>query len=164
MTKKIARKKSSPTELSKRVTKKDAEKALNEGAKKITPADVEHVIGKAEKIEKKFSRGGPLGQFLSDFKDLISVVRDYWSGEYRAIPYWSIAAIVFALLYVLNPLDLIPDFIPLVGYVDDALVVGVCMVMVRQDLHNYREWRRWRGDAVGPVSARTPAPPRTSRG
>jgi uncharacterized membrane protein YkvA (DUF1232 family) len=45
------------------------------------------------------------------------------------------------LLYVLNPLDLIPDFLPLVGQIDDAAVVAACLLMVRQDLHKYKKWK-----------------------
>ena len=42
---------------------------------------------------------------------MFSLIRDYWYGHYRAIPWKSIAAVAGALLYVLNPLDLIPDLI-----------------------------------------------------
>jgi uncharacterized membrane protein YkvA (DUF1232 family) len=52
------------------------------------------------------------------------------------------AAIVAALLYVLSPIDLLPDFIPIVGYVDDALVVAACLALVEQDLINYKEWKK----------------------
>ena len=43
--------------------------------------------------------------------------------------------------YVLNPFDLVPDFIPLVGQIDDAAVVAACLLMVRQDLHRYKKWK-----------------------
>jgi len=69
-------------------------------------------------------------------------VRDYWEGNYQKIPYLSIGAIVFALLYTLNPFDLIPDVIPFIGQVDDATVVAVCLMMVEQDLHQYRQWQQ----------------------
>ena len=71
----------------------------------------------------------------------VSLVRDYWRGSYRALPGFSLAAIVLALLYVLSPLDLLPDVIPLVGIVDDALVVFVCLTLVEKDLRAYEEWR-----------------------
>jgi len=51
----------------------------------------------------------------------------------KKIPFRTIAAIVAGLLYVLNLLDLIPDFIPLVGQIDDAAVIAACLLMVRQE-------------------------------
>ena len=99
------------------------------------------MLSKRDEIEKKFSGDGPLGRFISDLKLLFSIVKDYISGDYRAIPYWSVAAIVAALIYVLSPVDLIPDVIPGIGLVDDAMVVGACLAMVEQDLHAYRDWK-----------------------
>lgn len=80
---------------------------------------------------------------------LISLVKDYWSGAYREIPYWALAAIVFALLYVLNPFDLIPDAIPYVGQLDDAAVVAVCLVLVEQELSDCEAWREAQGKGTG---------------
>ena len=125
-----------------KVTKKQAEEELKKGAKNVTEDDLKKVLDKRDEIEGKFKENGPLGRFIADLKLLFSLVQDYVKGEYREIPYWSIAAIVAALLYVLSPIDLIPDVIPGIGYVDDGLVVATCLVMVEQDLHDYREWKK----------------------
>lgn len=47
-------------------------------------------------------------------------------------PTWATAAIVSALAYFISPLDLIPDFIPVVGFTDDfaALVTALSAVAV----------------------------------
>ena len=123
------------------VTKKQAEEELKKGALRITEEDVQKVLDRREKIEKKFKSEGPLGRFVADAKLMFALVRDYANGSYRRVPFWTIAAIVAALLYVLSPIDLIPDFIPIIGYVDDALVVSACLAMVKQDLHAYRNWK-----------------------
>jgi len=125
-----------------KVTKKQAEEELKKGAKNVTEEDLKKVINKRDEIEEKFRDNGPLGRFISDLKLMFSVIQDYISGEYREIPWWSIAAIVAALLYVLSPIDLIPDFIPVIGYIDDALVVAACLAMVEQDLQNYKDWKK----------------------
>ncbi len=123
------------------ITRKEARAIVQKHAKRITEQDVEKVLDKSEEIRKRFESGGPLGKFAEDFKLLIAVVKDYWNGNYRKIPFWTIAAVVAAFLYVLNPLDLIPDFIPLVGQIDDAAVVAACLFMVRRDLHRYKKWK-----------------------
>ena len=99
------------------------------------------MVTKADAIKKKFGAGGPLARFIEDAQLLIAVVKDYWIGAYRQIPYASLAAIVFTLAYVLNPFDLIPDALPVVGQVDDSLVFGACLLLVEQDLHNYKKWK-----------------------
>lgn len=123
------------------LSKKEAEAALRKGAQEVKPSDVENVLKKSEEIEHKFQTAGPLSQFIEELKLLLGIVQDYWSGSYKEIPYWTIAAIVAALLYVLSPIDIIPDFIPVVGYVDDAAIVAACIAMVRQDLHMYKQWK-----------------------
>ena len=124
------------------ITKKQAEGALNKGAKKVTEADLQKVLNRQKEIEEKFSENGPLGKFVADLKLLFSLIKDYVSGEYREIPWWSLAAIVAALLYVLSPIDSILDFIPGIGYLDDAMVVAVCLKMVQTDLYNYKDWKK----------------------
>ena len=113
-----------------------------EGAQKVTEKDLEKVINKSEEIRKKFSAKGPLARFIEDGQLLIAIVKDYWSGTYRQVPYGSIASIVFTLIYVLNPFDLVPDMLPLIGQLDDVAVMGACLILVEQDLHKYKDWKQ----------------------
>ena len=124
-----------------KVSKEQANEALNKGAKKVTEDDLQKVLDKQEEIEEKFKGNGPLGRFVADLKLLFSIIKDYVSGEYREIPWLSVAAIVAALIYVLTPIDLIPDFIPGIGLVDDTAVVAACLAIVETNLHEYREWK-----------------------
>ncbi len=126
---------------SKKQNKKVDESFIRRGAKKIKKEDIEKVTEKADEIEKKVRESGPLKRYIEDVKLLLSLVKDYWSGNYKEIPYWAIGATVFALLYVLSPVDLIPDVIPVVGLVDDAAVVALCLYMIEQELHDYSEWK-----------------------
>jgi len=139
--KKASQKKADKKKFVKKIDKKKAEEVLRKGAEKVQPADVEKVLKASEDLKSKFEAEGPLQQFIADFKVLFSMLKDYWSGRYRAVPYWAIAAIAFAFLYVINPMDIIPDVIPVVGYLDDAMVVAACIALVREDLHSYRKWR-----------------------
>jgi uncharacterized membrane protein YkvA (DUF1232 family) len=123
---------------------KIGEELIKDGAQKVTEKDVEKVVNKSEEIQRKFSLGGPLHRFIEDGQLLISVVKDYWSGAYRQIPFGVIGAIVFALIYVFNPLDLIPDVLPIIGQVDDAAVVAACLILVEHDLRGYQQWKQSR--------------------
>ena len=83
---------------------------------------------------------GFLTRLIRDAGMAVSLVRDYCRGSYRALPGNSLAAIVLALLYVFSPLDFIPDVLPLVGLLDDALVAFLCLALVEKDLRAYEKW------------------------
>jgi len=123
------------------LSRREAEAVIRKQAEHVTQKDLEEVLSRSEDIRKKFNREGPLAKFLDDFRLLTGLIQDYWKGVYLEVPYWTIAAIVCALLYVLNPFDLVPDIIPGIGYLDDATVVAACLTMVRQDLRSYEDWK-----------------------
>jgi len=122
-------------------TQKSDQEFVKEGAEKVTQKDIEKVVNKSEEIKKKFT-GRSLGRFIQDAQLLISVVKDYWFGKYRQVPYGAVAAIVFTLIYIFNPLDLVPDVLPIIGEVDDAAVMAACLILVEQDLHKYKDWEQ----------------------
>ncbi len=74
-----------------------------------------------------------------DIKLLYGMISDTVRGRYK-LPYRTVAAVVFTLLYFVNPLDLIPDLIPVVGYIDDAFVVSLCIKFIGTDLEKYKKW------------------------
>ena len=120
---------------------KPGEAFIKEGAQNVTEKDVEIVVSRSEELSKKFSAKGPLARFIVDGKLLVSIVKDYWSRAYRQIPYGIISSIVFTLVYVLNPFDLMPDMLPVIGQLDDVAVLGICLMLVEQDLYKYKDWK-----------------------
>ena len=92
-------------------------------------------------IEKKLSSLPQIGESLSVIPTFVSMIRSYLNKEYTTIPSKSLIAIVIALIYFLAPIDLIPDFIPLVGYLDDATVLAFALKQVKDDVDAYKKWR-----------------------
>lgn len=123
-----------------------AEEYVEEQGKKVTQGDIEKVVQKSEEIKKRFRPGGPLGRFMEDGRLLVSMVKDYTGRRYRQVPYATLGSAVVALLYVLNPLDLMPDVLPLIGQIDDAVIVAACLALIEQDLYKYRAWKEDQGD------------------
>lgn len=121
--------------------KKPDEEFVREGAEKVTDRDIDKVVKREEEIRKQFTARGPLKRFIEDGRLLTAMIRDWRSGNYRGAMRWTIAAAAFALIYVLNPFDLIPDVLPFVGAVDDASVVAACLMLIERDLFKYREWK-----------------------
>ena len=114
---------------------------VKDGAQNVTQKDIQKVISRSEELQRKFSARGPLARFVEDGKLLIAIVKDYWAGAYRQVPYGVIASSVFTLIYVLNPFDMVPDVLPLIGQLDDVAVLGACLLMVEHDLHTYKDWK-----------------------
>ena len=124
-----------------------AQEKIKTKSGKIKEEDIQNVLNKREKLEKKFQGNGYLGKFLANFKIMFSMLQDYWYGNYRDVPWMTIAAIVVALLYVLNPVDLIPDFIPVIGLIDDATIIAACLSLVQKDLNSYISWKETKEDS-----------------
>ncbi len=49
--------------------------------------------------------------------------------------------IAFTIIDILNPFDLIPDITPVIGLIDDAGVMGICLKAVSKDLSVYKTWK-----------------------
>ncbi len=126
-----------------RLTKSEIQKILNFEKKKAEnlmdePDRLEEFL---KKLEKKLATVPTVGGVLADIPVLISLVRVYLKKEYRKIPFGSIISIVCALLYFFSPVDLLPDVLPVIGYLDDVAVIAFVINMIHDDLDEYREWR-----------------------
>ena len=69
-------------------------------------------------------------------------------GASRGLNHGTIVAVLGALIYFVSPIDLIPDNIPGAGYIDDGVVITVCLKMVDSDLQEYRIWREQNGKVL----------------
>src|ERR1044072_7753186 len=85
----------------------------------------------------------PRHQFKENWSYLqamLRLVRAYERGEYKQVSSDDLTWIVTALNYLVDPFDLIPDMTPLLGYVDDATVVGFVADKTRQTLDEFMIW------------------------
>jgi len=98
-----------------------------------------------QRLEQKINDMPFVGKKFSMIPVMISLVKNYVQGKYTTVPYGTILAVLSALVYFLSPIDIIPDFIPLAGYLDDMAVVGLCMNMVSIDIETYEKWRQVQG-------------------
>ena len=101
-----------------------------------------------ERLERKLEKVPVVGKQLSNIPMLVSLVRSYIRKDYRDVPLGSIIAIVSALIYFLSPIDLLPDSIPVLGYVDDAAVFAFVWKMVSDDIEEYRKWQEANGKRI----------------
>lgn len=80
-------------------------------------------------------------RLIADFRLLYMLIKDYWRGTYRDVSILSIVIFVLIIAYVLSPVDIISDFIPVLGQIDDAVILLGGIYMLEKDLNKYRLWR-----------------------
>ena len=116
---------------------KDAQDKFNSFTS-YTADDADKVMKNQQKIES-IARDGTLSKYLGDIKLYFKMLGDVFTGKYKKVPVGTIAAIVGTLLYVLSPIDLIPDFIPVIGYLDDAAMLALCLNFTKYDVEEYKK-------------------------
>ncbi len=60
-------------------------------------------------------------------KDVVAL---YIAGRDPRVPWYAKLAAVVVVAYALSPIDLIPDFIPVLGYLDDVIILPVALLLV----------------------------------
>jgi uncharacterized membrane protein YkvA (DUF1232 family) len=74
------------------------------------------------------------------FQTMLRLIRAYYRGEYHEVRESALVMLIAAVIYVISPLDVIPDAIPAIGFLDDATVVALAVQRARQDLDDFMLW------------------------
>jgi uncharacterized membrane protein YkvA (DUF1232 family) len=101
-----------------------------------------------EALGKAVSNKGNLEGVWAKMVLLFAVAKDYVNGDYTEIPKRSIVAILGGLIYFLSPIDVVPDFIPVLGFVDDVFVLNLVYRQVLKDLEKYKIWKDNQGKII----------------
>lgn len=108
---------------------------------KIDNEDVDVAVRNQEEVSDKIVNSNVLKKYTELGKIMYGMLKDYRKGIYTNVPWFTIASIAFSFLYILNPFDIVPDFIPGLGYVDDFAVITFALKFIESDLHNYLDWK-----------------------
>ncbi len=92
-------------------------------------------------------RNVEVGELLRIVPDVLRLVRDLIRD--RSVPFGVRAALVGLLAWLLNPIDLIPEFIPVLGPLDDVVVAVIVLRYTRRRLGDDALRRRWLGTPDG---------------
>ena len=123
-------------------TKEEVEQELNQNADNVSQEQVKKTLENQSKLELIFKHVKKLAEYWEDVKVVFSLIKDYVAGNYTKAPWRTIAVLVAALAYVLSPFDLVPDFIPLIGWSDDCLCLAGALAFAKMDLDEYKAWKQ----------------------
>ena len=93
-----------------------------------------------EKAEQIASKHSGLKGVYDGLMTAISMVKDSFKGRFK-VPFWVIALILAAIAYLVNPVDAVPDVIPVAGLADDAAVIASMLAAISKVLEKYRVWK-----------------------
>ncbi|MBQ9519068.1 MAG: DUF1232 domain-containing protein [Firmicutes bacterium] len=114
---------------------KRAKKALRlVSDNKRAAAAVKKIINKAKKIKG-------MRRYAYNIESMCYLVRDYANCKYTEISNKKVVMMASAMLYILTPIDLIPDIIPVIGRLDDIAVIAYVLQSLRVELVKYNVWR-----------------------
>ena len=87
-----------------------------------------------ENVKKTF------GSRLEEFKYFLKLIKAYATGDYRDVAKKHIILCVLAVLYFINPIDLVPDAILGLGYIDDLAILNWVYFTVRDEIYKFKIW------------------------
>ncbi len=88
--------------------------------------------------------GGLSGKNIGVFREQLSIVtrllKAYASGEYRQLPWKTLIRVIAVLIYFVSPIDILPDFLPIVGLTDDIALMLWLFSGMKDDIEKFRQW------------------------
>lgn len=93
-----------------------------------------------EKLREESARNRVQAEFKAQISILMRMVKAYYKGLYRKIPTSAILKIIAGLIYFVWILDVIPDFIPILGLADDVAVIVWVYNGIKAELEDFEQW------------------------
>jgi len=106
------------------------------------PQKAAYVVDEA--LRKARRNKGALEKVWDDLRTLLRLIRTWARKEYRDVPWRTIVLAIAAVVYFVNPFDVIPDFLPGLGFIDDAVIIAFVAHSIHKDLEKFRRWERRR--------------------
>ena len=98
------------------------------------------LINSTKKLSHLNFKNLNLTKLTNRVKVIIRMLKAYVKGEYRLLPWKSLIILVAALFYFVTPLDLIPDVIPVTGYIDDFTVILWVFRTLQDEINEFIVW------------------------
>lgn len=107
------------------------------------PRQLKELLARARKYVSKKGLRSVRDEFLL----VVRYVREVFTGQYKDYSGWSLVMIVGALAYVLTPADIMPDFWPVTGLIDDTAILLWATHKFGGELERFKEHLALRGEA-----------------
>ncbi len=89
-------------------------------------------------LDKADNLSAHLKAHTEDFKLMVRMAQDTLTGKYK-MNTWNMSIIVGTIVYVISPLDAVPDIIPVLGWLDDVAIVSYALSKLQKEIQRYQE-------------------------
>ena len=119
----------------------DIDKIINSYQAHVKDAKPEDVAEKKDATLKKIENVSALAGLLGNIRTAYDMVSDTVTGKYKGVSKSALAFLAGGLAYLALPVDLVPDFIPVAGWMDDAAVLGWVFTRCADEFKKYKEFK-----------------------
>ncbi|RAK64076.1 DUF1232 domain-containing protein [Hymenobacter edaphi] len=128
------------------------------------PLRIKQLLNDAyQKASAKKDVGHIAHEAWESLQTLFRLVKYAASGEYTGIPTPTVMAAVAVLIYFLSPIDLVPDFIPVVGLLDDVALMAWFTSTLKTEMDKFADWEKSRPHPIAVPSERFEAAPESAK-
>ena len=116
------------------------------------PKRLKSLLDRADQKSRR-GAGGWVAEIWGYLTAMMRLVSAYWKGTFRDVSLEHLLTIVAVIVYFIMPVDVIPDWLPGVGFIDDAYVVSLALRTVKNALENFMRWEQTAGrsDRTEPI-------------
>ena len=94
----------------------------------------------SQKLQNINSRNKQINELMEHVQLFLRMIKRSLAGEYSAFSHKTLLSLVFGLLYFVTPMDVVPDFIPLLGFSDDLSIVYFIIKNFKSDIEAFKVW------------------------
>jgi uncharacterized membrane protein YkvA (DUF1232 family) len=115
---------------------------LSEAASRVLQRRFRVFLLVRQAYERMTAHSSALSAVWQDLRTMMRLLLRWVDRSYRQVSWTPLLLIVGALLYFITPLDLIPDALGALGFVDDVTVITTVVQRLRGELERFRTWEK----------------------
>lgn len=113
---------------------------LSEAASRVLQRRFRVVVLVRQAYERMTAHSSPLSAVWTDLRTMMRLLLRWADRSYQHVSWTPLLFIVGALLYFITPVDVVPDALGAIGFVDDVTVITTVVERIRSELDRFRAW------------------------